>query len=115
MGETPIHRGAQVRGDGWTVESEDPSYFVNDDQLNEIEWYQHVEVQSSDLISLPVLQALWECVRLNPEWSVSIGVPSKRYVYLHRSGIWCLALGLPPLRSLEEYLSALGAESEAAV
>ena len=115
MGEAPIYRGAQTRGDGWTVESEDPSYFINDDQLNEVERYQHVEVRSSDLMSLPVLQALWECVRLKPDWAVSIGVPSKRYVYLHRSGVWCVALGLHPMRSLPEYLSAPHAESEPAV
>jgi hypothetical protein len=84
--------------------SENPSYFINDDQPNEIERYHHVEVQSSDLITLPVLQELWDWVAVNSDWAVSIGVSSKRYVYLDQFWVWCLACGLEQMHSLQEYL-----------
>jgi len=113
MGEAPLSARARA-GPQWRVESENPSYFINDDQLNEIERYHHVEVQSSDLITLPVLQALWDWVSANSDWAVSIGVPSKRYVYLDQSGVWCLACGLEQMHSLEEYLSAPRIDSEPA-
>ena len=101
MGEAPITSGQEGPPDSWDVETDDPRYFVVDDQYNDTSRYHYVEVQHPEALSLPVLRSLWETISTHPTWSIGIGIPQERYIYLQFTHIWTRGAVFQSCRSLQ--------------
>jgi hypothetical protein len=104
MRDYPLHLNRQLLQGEWGVENDNPTYFVVDDETIDCQ-YVHIEVDSSESITIDTMSVLWNLVLTTPGFCCGVAVPNARYFYIDASGVWFLDHQSTKVTSLLEALA----------